>query len=319
MSQIDSLVKAEKRLDFKGSVLVAKGGTVLHERNYGLDSAQEYSYWIASLSKQFCAAAILRLQDKGLLSIDDTISKHIQDVPDSKRDITFHQLLTHTSGLGDNYSADGLTSRNEAIKEILSKDSESSGTYNYSSDGYQLLATLVEIVSGKSFEEFLQFEFFEPLKMLHTGFSGDMQQWNSLNIPSSKRKTDNPQIWPSNYGYKGATGIITSVQDLMKWQLALFNSKVLSESSTDLLLTRHVEKQDELFYAYGWNLFDSSRGEVIVHSGSDDFIGHNSTLRHFTDSKITIIVLDFNGNFKGTSKSRILAGKLISIVHATRF
>ncbi|MEP1095102.1 MAG: serine hydrolase domain-containing protein [Cyclobacteriaceae bacterium] len=315
-SQIDSLIQAEKRLDFTGSVLVAKGSTVLHKRNYGLDLDQEYSYWIASLSKQFCAASILRLRDNGLLSTDDTISKYLQDVPQSKKSITFHQLLTHTSGLGDHYSADGITGRNEAINEILSKDSQPTETYRYSSDGYQLLAALVEIISGKSYEEFLQSEFFEPLKMSHTGFSGDLKKWNSLAIPPwSKRKTDNLQTWPTNYGYKGATGIITSVQDLMQWQLALFDRKVLSESSTDLLFTRHVEKQGELFYGYGWNLFDSSRGEVIVHSGSDDFVRHNSTLRHFKDSKITIIVLDFNGSFKGTSKARILAGKLISIAH----
>ncbi len=311
---IDSLIENEKKLDFCGSVLVAKGDRIIHQKDYGLEPGNSYSYWIGSLSKQFCATAILRLQEMNLLSVSEPVSNYIEEIPLAKTDITFHQLLTHTSGLGDNYSADGITNRNEAIKKILSMEREYPGEYSYSSDGYQLLALLVEIISGKSYEEFLQSEFFEPLAMTQTGFSGDQKRWNALTTPWTKKRKKSPQEWSLNYGYKGATGVITSTVDLMKWKSALFQGQVLNKETMALLFKSHVQKSGDLYYGYGWNIINTKRGKEILHSGSDDFIHHNSSMRIFEEANITIIVLDNQGQFKNSTKSRILVSKLIPIV-----
>ncbi len=151
--------------------------------------------------------------------------------------------------------------------------------------------------------------------MISSGNVGDGKRRNSLNIPNSrKNKKGNPQDWPSNYGYKGSTGVLTSTNDLLKWKVALLGNTALSEKSTSLLFRRHVEKTKEIYYGYGWNVFDSSNGEVIVHSGSDDFIDHNSTFRYYMDRDIIIIVLSHDGIHKGTEKSRALASKIISLI-----
>ncbi len=311
---IDDLVVSDKKLDFKGSVLIAKGDQIMHHKNYGLDRSRDYSFWIGSLSKQFCAAAILRLQDEGLLSVSDPISKFIE-VPEPWQSITLHQLLTHTSGLPDNYAADGISNQKEALNALLANKVDPSKKYSYSNDGYQLLAILIEMISGKTYDEFLQEVFFQPLEMTATGISGDGKKWGLLNIPSSRKSKDSsPQDWSSNYGYKGSTGILSSTGDLMKWKKALFSNQVLSDKATSLLFTKHVQKTEEVFYGYGWNVFDTSNGEIIVHSGADDFIDHNSTFRHYKDKDVTIIVLSNDGIHKGTEKSRVIASKLIPIL-----
>ncbi len=313
---IDQLILAEKKLDFKGSILVEKDDRIIYHKNYGLDQRQNYSFWIGSLSKQFCAAAILMLQDDGLLSVNDPLSKFIK-IPVQMESITLHQLLTHTSGLPDNYAADDISDQKEALNAILANKIETDKSYSYSNDGYQLLAILVEVISGKSYEEYLSETFFQPLGMTNTGNSGDSKEWMALNIPSSRKlKNGNPQDWPVNYGYKGSTGILTSTGDLMKWKTALFNNQVLSKESTQLLLERHVQKTEEIFYGYGWNVFDTSDGEVIVHSGADDFIAHNSTFRHYKDKNVTIFVLSNDGNYKGTEKARAVASRIIPILFA---
>ncbi len=119
--KVDELVLQEKKLAFKGSVLIALGNQTVHEKNYGLDQSLSFSFWIGSLSKQFCAAAILKLQDDGKLSVSDPVSKFIE-VPERMNAITIHQLLTHTSGLPDQYAADGITSQKDALEALLSNE-----------------------------------------------------------------------------------------------------------------------------------------------------------------------------------------------------
>ena len=113
---------------FSGAVLVARGHKILLDQGYGYADLKrtkrvksETKFYIASITKQFTASAILILEEQGLLSVNDPISKYLKDVPEDKSGITIHQLLTHTSGIGQNYAADGVVDRSAAIKAILER------------------------------------------------------------------------------------------------------------------------------------------------------------------------------------------------------
>ena len=104
---------------FSGAVLVADGKTIELDQGYGPGITTHTSFYIASITKQFTAAAILRLEERGRLSVKDLIGRYLKDVPPDKAGITIHHLLTHTSGLAQNYAADGIANRDEAVKALL--------------------------------------------------------------------------------------------------------------------------------------------------------------------------------------------------------
>lgn len=329
-TSINNFVLNQTDAKFSGSILVIDSGTEILgktykylKRNKPCDVVAGESFWISSVSKQFCAAAILLLKDMGKLNLHDPISNIFSDIPDDKKDITIHQLLTHTSGMSALYKADGISDRDLALFSLLKEDLvHLPGTqYSYSGQGYNLLAIIVEYISGKSYEQFLQEKFFIPLKLTNTGMSGDQGAWNILSIAKkgkgAKRKLkDNPQFWDINYGYKGATGILTNPRDLYKWHLSLKNNTVLSENSTNLMFTPHVLKRGKIYYGYGWNIFEESKnGNVIVHSGDDDFIGHSATIRYYSDKNRLIIVLSNAGYDKdGAPAARTIASSIIDLI-----
>ncbi|WP_422105458.1 serine hydrolase domain-containing protein [Winogradskyella sp.] len=319
----ENTIMDARKMKFAGSVLISDENGIVLSKSYQFKKSLKdcnispnESYWIASLSKHFCAVAILKLAEEGLLSLNDPISNFLDHVPSDKSDITLHQLLTHTSGMADNYVADGISDRDKAIQKILSDDlvQKPGATYAYSNQAYNLLAIIVELTSKTSYEAYLHNTFFKTLNLTYTGHAGDQSQWNKLKMAkkgkgASRRIKENPQLWETNYGYKGSTGILTNPTDLFIWFNALYNGKLLSKDSTTLLFTEHVKKSDKIFYGYGWNFFEDSIGKVIVHSGDDDFIGHSATLRFYPDVKRLYIVTSNTG---GTYKKRPIAQTLSS-------
>ena len=167
---------------FSGAVLVARGGKVVLHEGYGwADLAKtapvtrETRFYIASITKQFTAAAVLKLEERGRLGLADPVGKHLPGVPPDKAAVTIHQLLTHTSGLGQDYAADGIRDRAEAVRAVLAKPLKSppGAQFRYSNDGYNLLAVIVEVVSGESYESFLRQNLLRPAGMSRTGFWGE--------------------------------------------------------------------------------------------------------------------------------------------------
>lgn len=139
------LTKASSELGFSGAVLVARGKEILLHRGYGwadrkksFKVAPDTEFYIASITKQFTAVAILMLENQGKLNVTDPIGKYFRDAPKDKAEITVHQLLTHTSGLAQNYAADGIVDRNEAMRAILAGPLKSSKTY---ADGTVIIVT----------------------------------------------------------------------------------------------------------------------------------------------------------------------------------
>lgn len=327
--KVDSVIMNENRLKFSGTVLIVKEGEILLKKQYSQKEKgncpinPNYSYWIASLSKQFTASAILLLQEKGKLNTVDSINKYLLNVPSDKKNITIHHLLTHTSGLPDMYAADGIENIDRAQAAILKNKltTKIGQKYSYSNDGYQLLAIIIEKVSGIKYDEFLNQEFFIPLNMNHSGNSGDKQKLRTLNVAqkgigASKKIYGNPQDWPENYGYKGSTGVLSNPDDLYKWHLSIQNNIILSKESTNMLFKEHIVKdpENEIYYGYGWNIFESKNGKVIVHSGGEDFISHTSTFRYYPEKNLLLIITANSGYKENQNITQELSNKIVNLI-----
>src|ERR687896_1467909 len=163
-----------------GTVVAARGGSVAHCRGFGLADRDakvaarcDTVYDTMSMTKQFTAAAILKLEMMGELRVTDPLSKFVGPVPDDKRTITLHHLLTHTAGLTEGLGGDyEALSRRDMLDGALESELRSApGTeYSYSNLGYSILAAIVEKASGTSYERFLASHLFEPAGMRHTGY-----------------------------------------------------------------------------------------------------------------------------------------------------
>jgi CubicO group peptidase (beta-lactamase class C family) len=172
---------------FSGVVLVAKKGEIIFRRAFGLANREwaipntpETRFRIGSITKQFTAAAILRLTERGKLSVHDRLGQHLPDVPDSWHDVTIHQLLTHTSGIPSYTNLPDFLSRisleERTPREIMELTSGQAlefppgDRFCYSNTGYVLLGSVVESISGQTYATFLNDEFFQPLGMVDSGY-----------------------------------------------------------------------------------------------------------------------------------------------------
>lgn len=267
---------------FSGSVIVARDGKVALEKGYGWHDAaakapiDTRALWDwASVSKQFAAAAVLRLQDKKKLSIDDPLTKFWKETPADKKGVTVRHLLNHTSGIESGFKQGWDFDRNDRkslVKLVLSRPmtSKPGEKFDYSNSGYALVAALVEELAGKTFEEYCVQELFRPAGMKDACTIG----WKELDlerVPKIDRGngfTDRPKDFRFAYGnqltwgYRGCGGIVATTRDMLAWDQALRGTKILSDKAKKDLYT--VAKDD---YALGWTVKRLPAGECAFHSG----------------------------------------------------
>lgn len=233
---------------FSGSVLVAKGGTILLQKGYGLANREsnipvktETVFSIGSISKRFTAVAIHLLEQQGKLSINDPITKYFDHVPPDKTGITINHLLRHTSGLGEYHDTKGdfeEMTKAEALEKIFAQQLKFTPGQQeaYSNSGFTLLAMIVEKASGKAFQAFVKDNIFDPCGMTNTGFYGN-SQWRDENVARgyNARKIfhqNSPLFWPGvTWALMGAGGIASTPADLYKWHLKLQSTDLLNRES----------------------------------------------------------------------------------------
>ncbi len=267
---------------FCGTVLVAAGGKVLLEKGYGMaDAAAKKAMpsdalfdW-ASVTKQFTAAAVLRLQDKKKLKLDDTLARHWKDAPKNKAGVTLRQLLNHTSGIEAGFKKEwSFDARSrESFEKLaigLPMTSKPGEAFEYSNSGYALAAAIVERVSGKTWEEFLVDDLFKPAGMKDACCIG----WKTLDrarVPKIDRGmgfTDRPADFSFAYGneltwgYRGCGGVVATAHDMFLWDRALRGEKILSKAAREEYY--RVGLKD---YALGWEVRKSDLGDRVEHSG----------------------------------------------------
>jgi CubicO group peptidase (beta-lactamase class C family) len=316
---IQSHVKAGT---FMGTVLVAKDGAVVIDKAYGMANVEwdvpntpDTKFRIGSITKQFTAAAILLLEERGKLKVDDRIKTYLPDQPMSWDRITIYNLLTHTAGIANftslpSYNTLKLSSTpvDATLATLRERDLDfgPGEKMQYSNSGYLVLGSIIEKVSGQSFEKFVADNIFTPLGMSDTGYDS--------NTAIIKRRasgyTRTPALGLQNSTYvhmsipHAAGALYSTTRDLLKWEQALFAGKVVSKAAVDRMITPF--KND-----YGLGLTSTMRNgrRVIAHGGGID--GFNTYLAYYPESKTTVIVLsNINGNVPGT-----LAGQLAALMH----
>jgi len=308
-ARIDALVRTQAALPvaraFSGTVLVSQRGKILINKGYGLadrthhvPNAPNTSFQIASISKQFTAAAILILQQRHKLSVHDKICKYIPGCPTSWRPITIHMLLTHTSGIGhtdDIYtgldaipiSLDQLVSLYERMPPLFKPGTQ----YHYTSPGYTLLAYIVQKVSGEPYATFMQRNIFGPLRMTRT-------RVDVTNHPPPDHAVGYSGLYPCAYptliGVFGSGDIWTTTGDLEKWDQSFSTTRILSKASQQAMFTPWVlipGGDGEHWYGYGWEIWQGLHLEISHNGGNPGFHAYNHRL---PDDKIDVIMLTNN-------------------------
>lgn len=292
---------------FRGSVLVSKPGAVLLRKGYGLadrESGVPYDadtvFDVGSITKQFTAAAILKLEMQGKLHVEDAIGKYVPNVPEDKRAITIHHLLTHTSGLESDFAKDyDPVSRDEYVKRILASKlrSKPGEVFFYANAGYSLLGAIVEIVSGIPYEKYLRENLFLPAGMKDTGYK--IPAWPATRIAVGYhdgkrwgRITQKP--WAEDGPYwalRANGGIHSTLDDMFRWHVALSNDAVLSKAERDKMFTRHVSEGPgaDTSYGYGWSIGDAPwGGRLIEHNGGNGTF-FADFLRYVDDDMVVIL------------------------------
>jgi CubicO group peptidase (beta-lactamase class C family) len=287
---------------FSGVVLVERAGRIVLDRAYG-SVGRENAFWLASTTKQFTAAAILRLADEGKLAVSDSIYHFFARAPRRARTITIEQLLTHTSGIAASGAANGIGDREAAARAILSEPLEHSpgSTYHYEDEDYNLLAAIVEIAARMPFEAFVERSLLIPAGLTRTGFCGRLA--SNVKIARSADPDVQPPcsagVTPVDWADRGATGLVGTAADLLKWSHALRTGRLLSPTSREQLERGQVfvrrEDGADVYYSYGARVYmQDRRRREVWHSGYDVRVGHSSTVR-LLDSGMFIVVLSNAG------------------------
>jgi CubicO group peptidase (beta-lactamase class C family) len=290
------------------AILVARDGDIVFSHGVGLaDLAHDIpitpttKFRIGSVTKQFTAAAILKLQEDGKLSVTDKLSKFFPDFPRGN-EVTIRHLLNHTSGIKS------FTSKPDFMKSVTSPattdeminsfkndtfDFDPGTKMSYNNSGYFLLGAMIEKVSGQSFNDYLRDTFFEPLGMNDTGVhtSTAVLKHEATGYDYTGRKSAKALNWDmSRAGAAGA--LYSNVEDLMRWNEGIFGGKVLSKDSLKAAFTPlQLESGEEpmMPYGYGW-VIDEYRGlKTISHGGG--LQGWSSFLIRYVDQNTTVVVL----------------------------
>jgi CubicO group peptidase (beta-lactamase class C family) len=308
VSRMDQVVQSyvsDKK--FMGSVLVARGGEVLLSKGYGsanlewsIPNSPATKFRLGSVTKQFTAASILLLEDRGKLKTDDLVKKFMPDAAAAWEKITIFHLLTHTSGIPSftsfpDYASQEpfATTPEKLVARFRDKplDFQPGEKWSYSNSGYVLLGYLLEKVSGESYEKFVQENIFGPLGMKDSGYDSNSAviSRRAAGYARVKDETENAGFIHMSIPFS-AGALYSTTEDLLRWEQGLFGGKLLSAASLAKMTTPF--KDD---YACGVGVRAVSGHKVIDHGGGIE--GFNTFLAYYPEDKLTVVALsNLNGD-----------------------
>lgn len=309
--KIDALLK--NYYDYgqlNGSVLVSENGKVIYKKGFGMANMEweipnqpDTRFRIASVTKQFTATLILQLVEEGKIKLDGKITDYLPDYRKDTGDrVTIHQLLNHTSGIPSYTGLPGFF-QNESrtpynVKDFVKKfasgdlEFEPGSKFSYNNSAYFLLGAIIEQITGKPYAKVLQERIFDPVGMKDSGYDDDS--------PLIKKRAAGYQRTPNGYENApyldmllpyAAGSIYSTVEDLYKWDQALYDTKILSEASKNLMFTPGLSN-----YGYGFGISDRPIGKtaqktkIVQHSGGIN--GFNSLLTRAVEQKHLVVILD---------------------------
>ncbi|CAH0994870.1 D-aminopeptidase [Emticicia aquatica] len=310
-----ALVKLHEKSMFNGVVLIAQDGKTLYKKALGIANIQtqealsvQSSFNLASISKQFVAMMTMILQEQGKLQYDDKVQKFLPSFP--YKHISIRQLLTHTSGLPEyfdlaiRYNNTLDTLNNEKMLQLFSHlkpklNFESGSKWEYCNTGYIILALIIEKTSGMKIEDFFKKHITQPLSLTNTYvYYLNMQSPLSVNIQrvyGFERKNG------KNYlndlirldGVIGDGNIYSSAEDLLKWEQALYTTKLVSAKTLKEAFSP-VKLNNGKTYNYGFGWFIEKNGNILNHTGS--WVGFLNSIERNLEKKTTVIILTNSSN-----------------------
>lgn len=311
--QIEVLFKNKvKTAGFNGCVLVAQRGQIIYKNSFGFSDIKtkeplkiNSAFQLASASKTLTAAAILLLKDQGKLKLTDTIQKFFPDFP--YKNITIQLLLSHRSGLFNYiYCCEPLCDRpnlyrgqsfdNKAMMEIITSNKYELYAYpnkkfEYSNTNYALLALIIEKISGLRFADFMEQNIFKPLGMNDTWIHDPKTDALHKNITIGHMASGKKEVECFADDVVGDKGVYSTVEDMFKWDQALYSEKLLKKETLEEAFTGYSnEHKGKRNYGYGWRLIDNGKNDKIVyHNGW--WHGFNTLFFRRVSDHTTVIIL----------------------------
>jgi CubicO group peptidase (beta-lactamase class C family) len=315
VARLDQIVQGYvQRSVFMGAVLVAQGDEVVLNKGYGsanlewnIPNTPTTKFRLGSITKQFTAASILLLEQRGMLKIDDPVKTYVKDAPASWDPITIRHLLTHTSGLFNFTSLPGFaqtqampSTPEQSIAKISDRplDFPPGEKMSYSNTGYIVLGYIIEKLTGQMYGTFVEQNIFTPLGMKDSGYDS-----NTALIPRRASGYTPGPNGPTNSVFShmsvphAAGGLYSTTEDLLRWERALFGGKVVSADAL-----REMTTPVKNSYAFGLVVREINGRKEIWHNGG--ISGFNTSMSYYPASKITVIVL---GNLNGRAPDELCA------------
>jgi D-alanyl-D-alanine carboxypeptidase len=318
-AKADAFIKPFAELHrFQGTVLLARDGQPLFRKSYGLANAEwdvantpDSKFRLGSITKQFTAALILQLVEQGKLSLTDSIRKYYPEAPEAWEPVTIHQLLTHQSGIPSYTDLPGFFANQAAIartpREIVRLTEQEplefrpGSKFHYDNTGYVLLGYVIEKLSGHSYEGQLRTAILDPLGMKDTGYD----RYTAI-VPHRAEGYEFEQgalrraaFLDMSVPY-AAGSMYSTVDDLMRWDRALYGEKVLTAASKDRMWTPNLND-----YGYGWVITERFGERVMEHGGGIN--GFSTMIIRAPGKKLLAIVLS---NVETPSTGAIATGLL---------
>lgn len=315
-SQSDSLAKRIDRIisnfterGFSGSITIDHNDQTILKKGYGYGNYEQevpfhvdMVFSIGTLSEQFNATLVLQQVEKGTLALTDTLKNIFprKNIPDDKKNITIHQLLTHTAGLPDFVNKDTdyeKIQREKMLDQILdAKMLYKPGTrFSYSNAGYTLLAIILEEIGHRSYLEMLR-ELMKSAGMSSSGITGD-KKWSENMVAKGygflKKGSNTVLDWPAPlYNLIGTGEIISNTNDLMLWLKSYTDQRVVAANTFELMTKQHALDKTQRFihYGYGWKMRNQDNLKLIFYSGGGEY-GQLASVRIYPDLNIRMVIL----------------------------
>lgn len=315
---------------FDGQVLIAVGDDVLVHQAYGKANLVDGrnatildTYSIGSTTKQMTAFAIMVLESEGLLSFDDTIDQYLENAPYGDL-VTIDQLLTHTSGLPEYtdalLSGEAINDYDDVVAYVsnLPMNFDPGTDWLYNNTGYYLLGEIVEAVSEMPLLAFFNEVAFEPLEMMHTGWAFEEGVFKTTTFGSMQGEVESTHMvdgWLLSMA-GGAGSIISTVDDLYRWQKGLYGGVLLDEEALEIMTGRGNEALLNPYYGYGLINIEGPYGYEFGHGGNT--LGFTSSANYLELLDVHVLILSNKGyvdlNSIKENIYKILTGQEVSLV-----
>ncbi len=328
--KIDTYMTGLEAVGYSGALGVIKDNKLILAKGYGYADREKKQvfnrktvFTIGSIAKQFTGAAMVKLESMGKVSFQDTLDKFFKDVPKDKKNITIHQLLTHTAGftgaIGDDLEK---IERDDFIKQALGTQLKlkPGERYSYSNVGFSIAGAILEKGSGMTFEEFLVKYVLSPAGLKKTGYV--LPKYNPEDIVvgyRGKKRWGKPteKMWGSDgpgWHLKCNGGILSTIDEMLQWGQAILGNMVFTPEEKKNYLTPYVPEgpEGDSFYAYGWVRMKSSRGtDVITHNGGNPYIQNDMYI--YPKEGVVMFITSNNGDYSSIDQSGKILGMIFGI------